>query len=88
MANSQTVKFPIEIVYKGADDTVKVHNFTLTLSLSLEEIGAEASTCGEITINGAMPNGAVMPVDDQPKTLEEPKVDEVPQGSDSMQEAA
>lgn len=68
MANSKTVLFPIEIAYKGADDTVKVHNFTLTLSLTLEEIGAEASTCGEVTINGAlMPNGAVMPVDDHPQ---------------------
>jgi hypothetical protein len=83
MANSKTVLFPIEISYKAADDTVEVHNFRLTLSLSLEGLAFEGSTCGEVTINGA-----VMPVDDHPPGVQEGDGEATFEAGDSMQKAA
>jgi hypothetical protein len=89
MAKTTTVYFPIEISYKGADDSVEVRNYNLTLALCLEERVAEGSTCGEITINGA-----VIPIDDHPPVYQEGD-GEVPleaggmtQDGDSLQKAA
>lgn len=78
MANSKTVYFPIEISYTGADNSVEVLSFNLTLSLSLEP-GAENSTCGEITVNGA-----IMPIED-PKGIPTPEVNSEP---DALPKAA